>query len=148
MTDGLSSLYRAIGTGDADAIRPHLRNDIFAMGSSASAVFTTVEAAAADLASWSHAALAESHVTIGSVDGEVFLGPAAKRAWTDFVTHVTFQLRGGVRGALITPDAARLATNIGVGTPPTPYRFFYVWALEDDGWRIALSHDAVSRELS
>lgn len=89
----------------------------------------------------------DDHVTIGSVVDEVFLGGAARAAWTEFVLHVTsFVPRGPMRAALVAPDAGWLAANIGVGQPPTPYRFFYIWIQEESEWRIAVSHDAVSRD--
>jgi ketosteroid isomerase-like protein len=87
------------------------------------------------------------HVTLGSVVDEVFLGAAGQSAWTEFVEHVSaFELRGAMRGALVAPDVGWLATNIDIGRPPTPYRFFYVWLHEASGWRIVVSHDAVSRD--
>jgi hypothetical protein len=89
----------------------------------------------------------DDHVTIGSVTDEVFLGPAGCNAWTEFVQYVTaFVPRGAMRAALVGSDAAWMAANIDIGEPPTPYRFFYVWIRgADSGWRIAVSHDAVSR---
>jgi len=90
----------------------------------------------------------DEHATIASVLDEVFLGPAGKAAWQQFVEVVSsFTLRGPLRGALVVDDLARLAANIDIGQPPTPYRFFYGWLREDDGWRIVVSHDAVSRSL-
>jgi ketosteroid isomerase-like protein len=87
------------------------------------------------------------HVTIGSVVDEIFLGDAGHAAWAEFVEHVTaFVPRGGMRAALAGPDVAWLAANIDIGVPPTPYRFFYIWVHEDDGWQIVVSHDAVSRD--
>jgi hypothetical protein len=89
---------------------------------------------------------AETHVTIGSVTDEVFLGPAGHDAWAEFVQFVhVFKLRGPMRGDVVAEDAGWLAANIDIGEPPTPYRFFYVWTLEPDGWRIVVSHDAVAR---
>ena len=49
------------------------------------------------------------------------------------------------RAALAGPDVAWLAANIDIGSPPTPYRFLYIWVREDDAWQIVVSHDAVSR---
>lgn len=89
----------------------------------------------------------EDHVTIGSVVDEVFLGPAGRAAWTEFVQYVSaFVPRGGVRAALASSDLAWLAANIDIGSPPTPYRFFYIWVHEEDGWQIVVSHDGVSRD--
>jgi ketosteroid isomerase-like protein len=89
----------------------------------------------------------EDHVTIGSVVEEVFLGGAGRAAWTEFVEYVTaFVPRGGMRAAVAGPDVAWLAANIDIGSPPTPYRFFYVWIHRDDSWEIVVSHDAVSRD--
>jgi hypothetical protein len=89
----------------------------------------------------------EDHVTIGSVVDEVFLGAAGRAAWREFVQFVTaFQLRGPVRAELVAADVGWLAANIDIGTPPTPYRFFYVWERGQGGWQIAVSHDGVSRD--
>lgn len=89
----------------------------------------------------------DDHVTVGSVVDEVFLGGEGRAAWSEFVQHVTtFVPRGGIRAALAAPDVAWLATNIDISNPPTPYRFFYIWALADAGWHIVVSHDAVSRD--
>jgi ketosteroid isomerase-like protein len=90
----------------------------------------------------------QDHVTIGSVVDEVFLGPAGKGIWEEFVTFVSsYSLRGPVRGAAVTDDVGWLVANIDIGQPPTPYRFFYVWLREDGEWRIVVSHDGVSRRL-
>ena len=90
----------------------------------------------------------QDHATIGSVVDEVFLGPAGKAAWQEFVGFVSsFILRGPVRAALVTEDLGWLAANIDIGQPPTPYRFFYIWLREPGDWRIAISHDSVSRSL-
>jgi hypothetical protein len=87
------------------------------------------------------------HVTLGSVVDEVFLGAAGQGAWAEFVEHVsTFELRGAMRAALVAPDVGWLAANVDIGQPPTPYRFFYVWVDDEPGWRIVVSHDAVSRD--
>ena len=87
------------------------------------------------------------HVTIGSVVDEVFVGDAGPAAWQEFVQYVTaFAPRGPMCGALVAPDIGWLAANIDIGQPPTPYRFFYIWTREETGWRIAVSHDAVSRD--
>jgi hypothetical protein len=86
-------------------------------------------------------------VTIGSVVDEVFVGAAGQAAWEEFVKHVTaFVPRGPMRAALVTSDLGWLAANIDIGEPPTPYRFFYIWHREGRDWRIAVSHDAVSRD--
>jgi hypothetical protein len=86
-------------------------------------------------------------VTIGSVVDEVFLGDAGRSAWAEFVEYVTaFHLRGPLRAAVPGSDVAWIAANVDIGTPPTPYRFLYLWVREDDGWQIVVSHDAVSRD--
>lgn len=86
------------------------------------------------------------HVSLGSVTDEVFEGAAGRDIWQQFVRHVSvFVPRGPFRAHLIAPGLGWVAANIGIGEPPTPYRFFYVWQLEDDGWRIVVSHDGVSR---
>jgi hypothetical protein len=92
---------------------------------------------------------ADAHVTIGSVTDEVFIGNAGRAAWEDFVGHVrAFSLRGPMRGALVQPDTGWLAANIDIGEPATPYRFFYIWHHDRRGWRIVVSHDAVSRDAN
>jgi hypothetical protein len=90
----------------------------------------------------------DNHVTIGSVTDEVFMGSAGQAAWDEFVRYVhAFKLRGGMRGALVTPDAGWLAANIDISDPPTPYRFFYIWSRDvDTGWKVIVSHDGVSRD--
>jgi hypothetical protein len=89
------------------------------------------------------------HATIGSVIEEVFVGPAGRAAWEEFVGYVSdYTLRGSLRAAVITNDLGWLAANIDIGQPPTPYRFFYIWLRETDTWRIVISHDAVSRSLT
>jgi len=89
----------------------------------------------------------DDHVTIGSVVDEVFLGAAGRAAWREFVRHVTeFKLRGPLRAELVVPDVGWLAANIEVGSPPTPYRFFYIWQFGLNGWQITVQHDAVSRD--
>lgn len=86
------------------------------------------------------------HVSLGSVTAEVFVGMQGRAVWSEFVQFVTaFSLRGPVRGATYG-DVGWLAANIQIGEPATPYRFFYVWARDDDGWHIRISHDAVSRD--
>jgi hypothetical protein len=247
MASGLASLYEAIRGGSFAAIRGCLRDDVFAFGPSAKAVFDDADALATELAGWTELevtpvagghtpsgaawvfddltvrgtavrmtalvdgaarvaaaywsvpygtqaeqddvkkagrlepgveladsvgpgaqplvdallsalgtpaqlpalySVVDAHATIGSVVDEVFLGAAGQAAWSEFVQFVTaFALRGGVRAALVTDDAGWLSTNIDISTPPTPYRFFYVWAREASGWRIVVSHDAVSRDL-
>lgn len=89
----------------------------------------------------------DDHVTIGSVVEEVFVGVAGRSAWEEFVQYVTeFARRGPMRAALVAPDAGWLAANVDIGKPATPYRFFYIWLQEESGWRIVVSHDAVSRD--
>jgi hypothetical protein len=89
-------------------------------------------------------------VTIGSTEDEIFFGGAAKEAWEKFVDlGPRLVTRGGTRGAR-TPDrtAAWLATHIDISFEYTiPYRFFYIWWLEDDKWRVVVSHDSVSMNL-
>jgi ketosteroid isomerase-like protein len=88
-------------------------------------------------------------VTIGSTIDEVFLGGSAKEAWKRFVDlQPRLAIRGGIRGAQ-TPDrtVAWLATHIDISFQYTmPYRFFYIWFLERDDWKIVVSHDSVSME--
>ena len=89
----------------------------------------------------------DDHVTIGSVVDEVFVGGTARAAWEEFVQHVTaYTPRGPMRAALAAPDVGWVAANIDIGQPATPYRFFYIWLREDDGWRIIVSHDAACRD--
>jgi hypothetical protein len=89
----------------------------------------------------------DDHVTLGSVVEEVFLGAAGQAAWTEFVEYVTaFVPRGGMRAAVAGPDVAWLAAHIDIGSPPTPYRFLYIWVRDGDEWQIVVSHDAVSRD--
>ena len=87
--------------------------------------------------------------TIGSVVGEVFVGPAGQAVWREFVQYVNdFVPRGPMRAALVTPDLGWLAANIDIGAEdPTPYRFFYIWLKEGSDWHIVVSHDAVSSAL-
>jgi hypothetical protein len=85
-------------------------------------------------------------VTIGSVVDEVFEGSTGRAAWQEFVQFVSaFAPRGPIRARLVTADLGWVAANIGIGEPPTPYRFFYVWHREGEDWRIVVSHDGVSR---
>ena len=89
----------------------------------------------------------EAHATIGSVTAEIFVAAAGRGAWEEFVQYVSsFTARGPTRAALVAPDAGWLAAHIDIGDPSTPYRFFYIWIKEATGWRIAVSHDAVSRD--
>lgn len=89
----------------------------------------------------------DDHVTVGSVVEEVFVGGTARAAWEEFVHYVTaYAPRGPMRAALVAPDVGWLAANIDIGQPATPYRFLYIWLREDTGWRIIVSHDAVSRD--
>ena len=85
--------------------------------------------------------------TIGSTVDEVFLAADGK----DFVQQITglplkFSIRGGIRGGVSADGCtAWMATNMDiVGSITMPYRFFYVWLREQDGWKIVVSHDAVS----
>ena len=85
--------------------------------------------------------------TIGSVVDEVFLGPAGRAAWQEFVQHVTvFRPRGPMRAQLVADDLGWLAANIDIGSPATPYRFLYFWAREGGDWSVVVSHDAVDRD--
>lgn len=85
--------------------------------------------------------------TIGSVVNEVFLGPDGRAAWQEFVEHVTaFEPRGPMRAQLVTDDLGWLAANIDIGSPGTPYRFFYIWERQGASWRVVVSHDAVDRD--
>ena len=91
----------------------------------------------------------DDHVTIGSVTDEVFVGPAGRAAWEEFVQAVdAFALRGPMRGGLVSDDIGWLAANVDILVPPTPYRFFYIWLRESGTWKIVVSHDAVSRPLA
>lgn len=85
-------------------------------------------------------------ITVGSTVDEIFLADAGKNFVGEIVQlPLKFSLRGGIRAA-IAPDSrtAWMATNIDLsGGLTTPYRFFYVWQREQDGWKIVLSHDAV-----
>ena len=87
----------------------------------------------------------------GHVSQAVWKGANADKfraAWEEFVQHVNmFKLRGPMRGALVSDDMAWLAVNLDILDPPTPYRFFYVWLREEAGWKIVVSHDAVSRPV-
>ena len=84
--------------------------------------------------------------TIGSTVDEVFFGSEG-RNWVGeiVVLPLQFTVRGGIQAA-VSPDGstAWLAANIDLsGGLTVPYRFFYVWLNEQDGWQIVLSHDAV-----
>jgi ketosteroid isomerase-like protein len=93
----------------------------------------------------------EDVVTIGSTVEEIYLGADVRPAWQRFIAlHPRSALRGGIRGAL-TPDesAAWLATHVDISFAlTTPYRLFYIWTREEEGWRIVLSHNAVPWEAS
>ena len=130
----------------AGALEPGARLDEHITGA-AKPIVDTLTAALADAQQLPGLySTSPAHVTIGSVTAEIFLGAAGRGAWEEFVQYVAlFSVRGPMRAALVTPDTGWLAANIDIGDPPTPYRFFYIWTREDDGWRIALSHDAVSR---
>lgn len=89
----------------------------------------------------------EDSITIGSTIDEVFLAADGKN-WVREITELPlkFALRGGVRGG-VSPDGctAWIATHVDiVGGITMPYRFFYIWLREQDGWKIVVSHDAVS----
>jgi len=91
-------------------------------------------------------ACGEDVVTIGSTVEEIYLGAQVRPAWQRFIAlRPRSELRGGMRGSL-TPDgsAAWLATHIDITLAvTTPYRLFYIWLLQEQGWRIVLSHNAV-----
>jgi ketosteroid isomerase-like protein len=85
--------------------------------------------------------------TIGSTVDEVFFAADGK----DFVQQITglplkFAIRGGVHGKVSADGCtAWMGTHIDiVGEITMPYRFFYVWLLEQGKWEIVVSHDAVS----
>lgn len=85
--------------------------------------------------------------TIGSTVDEVFFATDGK----DFVQQITglplkFAMRGGVHGKVLADGCtAWMATHMDiVGGITMPYRFFYVWLLEQGEWKIVVSHDAVS----
>jgi ketosteroid isomerase-like protein len=85
--------------------------------------------------------------TIGSTVEEVFHAAEGKN-WVQEIVQLPLQfaIRGGIRCAL-APDGctAWMATHIDLtGGLTVPYRFFYVWLHEKDGWKIILSHDGVS----
>jgi ketosteroid isomerase-like protein len=89
--------------------------------------------------------------TIGSTADEVFVGADGK----NFVKEITqlplkFAIRGGIRGA-VSPDGctAWMVTQVDLtGGITMPYRFFYIWLHEQGGWKIVVSHDAVSIDPS
>lgn len=85
-------------------------------------------------------------ITVGSTVDEILLADAGKNFVGEIVQlPLKFTIRGGIRAAL-APDnrTAWMATNIDLsGGLTTPYRFFYVWQREQDGWKIVVSHDAV-----
>ena len=85
--------------------------------------------------------------TIGSTVDEVFFAADGK----DFVQQITglplkFAMRGGAHGKVLADGCtAWMATHMDiVGGITMPYRFFYIWVREQDGWKIVVSHDAVS----
>jgi hypothetical protein len=89
----------------------------------------------------------EDAITIGSTVDEVFRAEDGKN-WVGEIVQLPlkFAVRGGIRGA-VSPDGgtAWMATHIDLtGGITMPYRFFYVWLREPDGWKIVVSHDAVS----
>jgi ketosteroid isomerase-like protein len=84
--------------------------------------------------------------TIGSTVDEVFFGTDGKNFVNEIVQlPLKFAVRGGIQSA-VSPDGctAWLAANIDLsGGLTVPYRFFYVWLREPDGWQIVVSHDSV-----
>jgi ketosteroid isomerase-like protein len=89
--------------------------------------------------------------TIGSTVEEVMLGVEGKN-WVQEIVQLPlhFTIRGGVRGAL-APDGctAWMATHVDLsGGLMVPYRFFYIWHHGQEGWKIVVSHDAVSIDPS
>ena len=89
----------------------------------------------------------EDAFTIGSTVDEVFLGAEGK----DWVQQIAllplkFAVRGGIHSAVSSDGrTAWMGTHIDLsGGLTVPYRFFYVWLLEQDQWKIVISHDAVS----
>jgi ketosteroid isomerase-like protein len=85
--------------------------------------------------------------TIGSTVEEVFFGEDG-RNWVKEITDLPlkFAVRGGIQAALSADGlTAWTATHVDLsGGATMPYRFFYVWLREPDGWKIVVSHDAVS----
>jgi hypothetical protein len=84
--------------------------------------------------------------TIGSTVDEVFHGIEGKN-WVQEIVQLPlgFAVRGGIRSA-VAPDGrmAWMATHIDLSAGlSVPYRFFYIWLREPDGWKIVVSHDAV-----
>jgi ketosteroid isomerase-like protein len=89
----------------------------------------------------------EDAYTIGSTVDEVFHA-AEGRSWVQEIVQLPlgFAIRGGMRGA-VAPDGctAWMATHVDLsGGLTVPYRFFYVWLHEQNGWKIVISHDGVS----
>jgi ketosteroid isomerase-like protein len=93
----------------------------------------------------------EDTFVIGSTVDEVFRGVEGKK-WVQEIVNLPlkFAVRGGMRGA-VTPDdqTAWVAAHIDLsGGFTVPYRFLYIWLREQDGWKIVLSHDAISIDPS
>ncbi|HCC79253.1 MAG: hypothetical protein A2X25_15500 [Chloroflexi bacterium GWB2_49_20] len=93
----------------------------------------------------------EDAFTIGSTIDEVFFAADGKN-WVQEIAQLPLQfaVRGGIHSA-IAPDGctAWMATHIDLtGGITMPYRFFFVWLREQDRWKIVVSHDAVSTDLS
>lgn len=84
--------------------------------------------------------------TIGSTMDEVFFRTDGKNFVNEIVhLPIKFTVRGGIQSA-VSPDGctAWMAANIDLsGGLTVPYRFFYIWLREPDGWQIVISHDAV-----
>jgi ketosteroid isomerase-like protein len=89
----------------------------------------------------------EDAVTVGSTVDEIFFAEEGKNFVGEIVhLPLKFSLRGGIRGVVSSDGlTAWMATHIDLsGGLTVPYRFFYVWLREQEGWRIVISHDAVS----
>jgi ketosteroid isomerase-like protein len=93
----------------------------------------------------------EDAFTIGSTVDEVFLGAEGKN-WIQQIAllPLKFAVRGGIHSAVSADGCtAWMATHIDLsGGLTVQYRFFYVWLLEQDQWKIVISHDAVSIDPS
>jgi ketosteroid isomerase-like protein len=93
----------------------------------------------------------EDSFTIGSTVDEVFHGVDGK-GWVQEIVQLPlkFAIRGGIRsGVSQDGSTAWMATHIDLsGGLTVPYRFFYAWLREKDGWRIVVSHDGVSIDPS
>jgi ketosteroid isomerase-like protein len=92
-------------------------------------------------------AIREDAVTVGSTVDEIFFAIEGKNFVSEIVQlPIKFSVRGGIRGAVSSDGlTAWIATHIDLsGSLTVPYRFFYVWVRENEGWKIVISHDAVS----